>query len=551
MRDAADAKSITPRLISRRRLLQWSAFAALGSTVSPLTNRTIAGADGREGPEILEEATIAELQAAMASGRLKAHTLVQMYLARINAIDRNGPKLRSVLETNPDASAIAAALDEERRTRGPRGPLHGIPVLLKDNIDTADRLNTTAGSLALLGSRPRADATVAQRLRDAGAIVLGKANMSEWAFFRSTHGTSGWSARGGQGVGPYSLDRTPCGSSSGSGQAVAANLVTVSIGTETDGSIVCPSGVNSVVGIKPTVGLTSRAGVIPIAHSQDTVGPIARTVADAAIVLGALTGVDRRDPATGESAGKFFTDYTRFLDRNALRGARIGIPRQAFFGYSEKADAIAEAAIAVMKAQGAVIVDPANIPTAQGGFLPGGELTVLLYEFKQDLNLYLADRRDPVIHSLADLIEFNLDHAAEEMPFFQQEIFLLAQEVDLVRDRPAYLAALAENHRLSRQEGIDAVLKQFSLDALVVPTTAPPWKIDHVDGDHILGLSSQAAALAGYPLVSVPAGFSFGLPVGITFMGTAYSEPKLIALAYAFEQATKARRPPRFTAVTA
>jgi amidase len=550
MSDARAAEGITPRMISRRTLLQWSAFAVLGSTVSSLAARTPAGADGRDGPEILEEATIAELQAAMASGRLKAHTLVEMYLARIHAIDRNGPKLRSILEINPDALTIARALDEERRMRGPRGPLHGIPVLLKDNIDTADRLNTTAGSLALLGSRPRADATVAQKLRDAGAVILGKANMSEWAFFRSTHGSSGWSARGGQGLGPYSLDRTPCGSSSGSGQAVAANLVTVALGTETDGSIVCPSGNNSIVGIKPTVGLTSRAGVIPIAHSQDTVGPMGRTVADAATVLGTLTGVDPRDPDTAASAGKFFTDYTQFLNRNALRGARIGIPRQVFFGYSEKADPIANAAIEVMRAQGAVIVDPANIPTAQGGFLPGGELTVLLYEFKQDLNLYLANRQDPVIHSLADLIAFNLSHAAEEMPFFQQEIFLQAQAVDLVNGRPAYLAALAQNHLLSRQEGIDAVLNQFNLDALVVPTSAPPWKIDHVDGDHILGLSSQAAALAGYPLISVPAGFSFGLPVGITFMGTAFSEPKLIALAYAFEQATMARRPPQFVAVT-
>jgi amidase len=351
-------------------------------------------------------------------------------------------------------------------------------------------------------------------------------------------------------VNPYSLDRTPCGSSSGSGQAVAANLSAGALGTETDGSIVCPSGTNNIVGIKPTVGLTSRAGVIPIAHSQDTVGPMCRTVADAAAVLGALTGIDPHDLATAASAGRFHADYTQFLDPDGLRGARIGVARQPYWGYSEKADAVAEDALRVMRDQGAVIVDPANIPSAQGGFLSSGELTVLLYEFKQDLNLYLDQRDDPAIRTLADLIRFNIDHAAEEMPFFQQEIFLLAQAVDLERDRPAYLAALEENQRLSRQEGIDKVMDQLDLDALVAPTGAPPWKIDFVDGDHILGLVSQTAALAGYPLISVPAGYSFGLPVGLTFMGRAWSEPTLIRLASAFERATRARRPPEFVANT-
>jgi amidase len=545
-----DPDKTAPGPITRRHFLHLSTIAAVGSSGVELAKPAPASAEGKRRREHLEEVTIPELQAAMDSGRLTAHAVTEMYLERIEEIDRHGPKLRSVLETNPDALDDARALDRERRARGPRGPLHGIPILLKDNIDTADRMNTTAGSLALLGSRPHRDATVAAKLREAGAVLLGKANMSEWAFFRSTHGVSGWSARGGAGVNPYSLDRTPCGSSSGSGQAVAANLCAVSLGTETDGSIVCPSGANAVVGIKPTVGLTSRAGVIPIAHSQDTVGPFGRTVTDAATVLGALTGADPRDPATADSVGRSHRDYTQFLDPNGLRGARIGVPREVYWGYSEKADALAEAALRAMRDAGAVIVDPANIPSARGGFLPGGELTVLLYEFKADLNAYLAERGDRLIRSLADLIAFNLAHREEEMPFFQQEIFLLAQAVDLVRDRPAYLAALEENHRLSRQEGIDAVMDEHDLDVLVAPTGAPPWKIDFVDGDHILGLSSQAAALAGYPLISVPAGYAFGLPVGVTFMGRAWSEPTLIRLAYAFEQATKHRRPPRFTRST-
>ena len=494
----------------------------------------------------VEEATVAELQAAMAVGRLTARRLTELYLERIAALDRSGPTLRSVIETNPDALDIAMALDRERASSGPRGPLHGVPILLKDNIATADRMETTAGSLALVGARPSRDAFVAERLRAAGAIVLGKANLSEWANFRSTHSSSGWSARGGQAVNPYALDRTPCGSSSGSASAVAANLTAASLGTETDGSILCPANANGVVGIKPTVGLTSRAGVVPIAHSQDTVGPFGRTVADATAVLGAITGIDPSDLTTQASAGKAHRDYIAFLDPHGLRGARIGIAREVYFGYSEKTDAVAEAAIETLKALGAVIVDPANIPTAKQMRESEAELTVLLYEFKADLNAYLADLGpDAPVRTMEEVIAFNEAHPAEEMPYFGQELFLQAQAKGPLSDQD-YLAALEENRRLSRQEGIDAVMDALDLDALLMPTGSPAWKIDLIDGDHHLGSSSQPAALAGYPAISVPAGHAFGLPVGVTFMGKAFSEPKLIRFAYAFEQATKARRPPRF-----
>lgn len=533
--------------MSRRALLQLGALAAAGASVGGLGRR--APAHAANVTFDVEEVNIVDLQAAMASGRVTAVDLVDIYVSRIEAIDRNGPTLRSVLEINPDARDIARALDEERRNKGARGPLHGIPMLLKDNIDTADKLHTTAGSLALAGSRPPRDATIAAKLREAGAVILGKANMSEWAYFKSTPNTSGWSARGGEGRNPYALDRTPCGSSSGSAVAVAANLVAVAIGTETDGSIVCPSGVNAIVGIKPTLGLTSRAGVIPIAHSQDTVGPFGRTVADAATVLGAIAGPDPRDRATQASAGKFHTDYTKFLDKNGLRGARIGVPRQNYWGYSKKADAIATAALDAMRAQGAEIVDPANITTAKG-FFSEGELTVLLYEFKADLNAYLVSLGpNAPVKTLADIIEFNKRHAGQEMPFFGQDL-LEGSEAKGPLTEEAYLKALAENQRTARQEGIDAVMAEHRLDALVAPTTSPPWKIDTVNGDHLIGLVSHSAALAGYPLVSVPAGFVQGLPVGITFMGREWSEPTLIKLAYAFEQVTKARRPPQFKATS-
>ncbi len=490
----------------------------------------------------IEEATIADLQRAMESGELTSRSIVEMYIQRINTLDKSGPTLRSVLEVNPDALVIADALDQERQTKGARGPLHGIPVLLKDNIDTADQMETTAGSLALLGSRPTRDAFVAQKLREAGAVILGKTNLSEWANFRSTQSSSGWSGRGGQGLNPYALDRNTCGSSSGSGQAVAANLTSVAIGTETDGSIVCPSSSNSIVGLKLTLGLVSRSGIITIAHSQDTAGPMTRTVADAAVVLTALTGVDPRDDATTESKGKVQKDYTTFLDANGLRGARIGVARNLGFGSSPETDVIMEDAIKALKAAGATIVDPAEVPNTDK--YGDTEFEVLLYEFKADLNKYLAERGGEM-RTLKDLIEFNEKHAAEEMPYFGQEIFLMAQEKGPLTDK-AYRDALATNRRFSREEGIDAVMDKHNLDALVAPTGSPPWTTDLINGDHFLFGSSSPAAVAGYPNITVPAGYSFGLPVGISFMGRAYSEGTLIKIAFAFEQATKVRRPPKF-----
>jgi amidase len=516
------------------------------------------GAEVDSGPfPELDAVTIADLGSRFRGGEPSIRELVEQYLQRIEALDRNGPRLLSVIEINPQAMEIADALDHELRTRGPRGPLHGVPVLLKDNIDTADQMLTTAGSLALMNSRPRRDAFVAQQLRHAGALLLGKTNMSEWANFRSSHSSSGWSARGGQCRNPYVLDVSPCGSSSGSAVAVAASLAAVAVGTETDGSIVCPASVNSVVGIKPTLGLVSRTGVIPIAHSQDTVGPFGRTVADAAALLGVLTGADPRDAATVHDRGRLGAqrasgddggDYSRFLDLEGLRGARIGVPRAVYWGNSEKSDAIAEAALALMRQLGAEIVDPADISTAQAMEEEPGEMEVLLYEFKHDLDAYLAERGDPNVRRLADLIRFNEEHAGVELRYFGQEHFVQAQEKGPLRD-PLYLEALARNHRLSRQEGIDAVMEKYQLDALVTPTQGPPWAIDLVNGDHDLGPSSSTpAALAGYPIVSVPAGYAFERPVGISFLGRPYSEPILIRLAYAFEQAASVRRPPRFLA---
>ena len=493
----------------------------------------------------VEEATIADLQEAMVAGRVTARRLVELYLERIEAIDRQGPTLNSILEINPAALAIAQSLDEERAATGPRGPLHGIPILLKDNIATADAMQTTAGSLALVGAQVPRDAFVASKLREAGAVLLGKANLSEWANFRSDYSSSGWSGRGGQVHNPYVLDRSPCGSSSGSAVAVAASLAAASLGSETDGSILCPSAINGVVGIKPTVGLTSRAGVIPISHSQDTIGPHARTVADAATLLGAIVGVDARDPATEGSAVKFFRDYTQFLDAEGLRGVRIGIARKIYFGYSPKTDEVINAAIERMRELGAIIVDPAEIPTAEQMSKSEAEMTLMLYEFKADLNDYLAELTESPVRTLADIIAFNTAHAEEELPYFGQELFQRAQETTSLED-PKYLAALEETRRLSRQEGIDAVMDAHQLDALVMPTGGPSWCIDLVNGDHFGGASSQPAALAGYPAISVPAGHIFGLPVGVTFMGRAYSEPTLIQLAYAFEQATKARRVPHY-----
>jgi len=534
---------------TRRDFLKTGGWLAAGLSVTPLLSAC--ATVGGPGPITdVEEISIAEIQAAMAARRLDAESLVQMYLARIQAIDRTGPTLHSVQEINPDALAIARTLDEERKAGRLRGPLHGVPILLKDNIATADKMETTAGALALVGARPREDSTIAHRLRQAGAVILGKASMSEWAYFKSTPSSSGWSSRSGQARNPYALNRTPCGSSSGSAIAVAANLVTASIGTETDGSIVCPAGVNGVVGIKPTVGLTSRAGVIPISATQDTVGPFGRTVADAAAVLGALVGVDARDPATQASAGKAQTDYGKYLELNGLRGARIGVPRDGYFGYSPKADAVVNQAIDALRNGGATIVDPIKIPNFDRPTLNAAEITVLLYEFKAGVNAYLASVAPGAqVRTLDDVIQFNKRNTRENLPYFGQELLERAQaKGDLTEAE--YLEALEKCRRLAGKEGFDAVMDEQSLDALIAPTTTPAWPVDLVNGDQFRGSSAKSAALVGYPLVSVPAGGVQGLPIGITFMGRAWSEPTLIKLAYAFEQATKARRPPQYNAST-
>jgi amidase len=480
----------------------------------------------------------------MASGKYTAKQITELYLHRIEEIDRNGPTLRSVIEVNPDALAIADALDAERRTKGPRGPLHGIPILLKDNIETADKMMTTAGSLALAGSIASKDAFLVARLRAAGVVILGKTNMSEWANFRSTHSISGWSGRGGQVRNPYALDRNPCGSSSGTGAAIASNLAAIGVGTETDGSIVCPSGANALVGIKPTLGLVSRSGIIPIAHSQDTAGPMARSVSDAALLLTALAGVDPADPDTTRGAAAAARDYSTSLDAGALKGARIGVARRQYFGYSDPTDRIVEQAIADMKSRGAVIVDPADIPTAAK--MDRCENQVLLYEFKADLNKYLKGLSPAApVHSLSELIAFNVREEAREMPYFGQELLISAEQKGSLAS-PAYKAALAQCRLLARDQGIDLVMQRYRLDAIVAPTGGPAWTTDFVNGDHFSGGSSTPAAVAGYPSITVPAGQAFGLPIGVSFIGRAWSEAKLIALAYAYEQATKHRRPPQF-----
>ncbi len=511
----------------------------------------VAGATASAPPEAqarlkafeLDEITVTGLQQAMQSGRLTARFIAEKYLTRIEDADKHGPGVNSLIETNPEALDIAEKLDRERKAHGPRGSLHGIPVLIKDNIATRDRMMTTAGSLALVGARAPKDSFVAKKLREAGAVILGKTNLSEWANIRSSHSTSGWSGRGGLTRNPYALDRNPCGSSSGSGAAVSANFCALAIGTETDGSIVCPSGVNGIVGIKPTVGLVSRAGIVPIAHSQDTAGPMARTVTDAAILLGALTGADTDDPATGSSQGKALTDYTRFLDPHGLRGSRIGVVRKSF-GISDAVDALMNQAIDEMKRQGAVIVDPADIGSMEQ--VGGSEFQVLLYELKADLNSFLAALGPGApVHTLEEIIEFNEHNHEKEMPYFGQETFISAQAKGPLTEK-AYLDALEKDHRLARKEGIDAVMEKFQLDALVAPTGGPAFLTDLVDGDHDVGGSSTPAAVAGYPNVTVPAGFIFGLPVGVSFFGRAYSEPNLIKLAYSFEQATRHRRAPQF-----
>jgi amidase len=483
-----------------------------------------------------EEATVAGLRASMASGDLSSRALTEAYLARIEEIDA---ELRSVLEINPDALEIAQRMDAERGAGNDRGPLHGVPVLLKDNIETADRMRTTAGSLALGEATPARDASVVERIRGAGGVILGKANLSEWANFRSTRSTSGWSARGGQCRNPFSPDRSPCGSSSGSGVAVSVNLCAVAIGTETDGSIICPSSITGIVGIKPTLGLVSRSGVIPVAHSQDTAGPMARTVADAAALLTVLAGVDERDPAT--AAARVEPDYTAFVDPEGLRGARIGAARN-LAGFNDRVDRLYDEALDAMRALGAEIVDPADV--AHKGELDDPEYEVLLYEFKADIEAYLATLGPSQPHrTLGDLIAFNREHAEEEMPFFGQEVFEQAVEKGPLSD-PTYVDALATCRRLSREEGLDATFTNHELDAIVAPSNAPAWLIDHANGDHYVGGESTFAAVAGYPNVTVPMGFAFEMPIGLSFMGRPWTEGTLIRLASAFERATEHRRPP-------
>jgi amidase len=491
----------------------------------------------------LDEISIGELQQDMQSGKFTARAIAEKYLSRIDAIDKHGPTINSVIETNPEALAIADALDKERKQNGPRGPLHGIPVLIKDNIDTADRMMTTAGSLALVGAKPTKDSFVAKKLREAGALILGKTNPSEWANIRSSHSTSGWSGRGGLTKNPYALDRNPCGSSSGSGAGVSANLCVGAIGTETDGSIVCPSSANGVVGIKPTVGLVSRSGIIPISHTQDTAGPMCRTLRDAAILLSVLAGVDAEDRATLDGRGRNFLDYSKFLDPGGLKGARIGVVRK-YFGFSDPVDALMEESLDLLKKEGATIVDPAEIETF--GKTGENELLVLLYELKADLNTYLA-RLGPSAHvrSLAEVIKFNEGNREKEMPYFGQDMFIKAEAKGPLSSKE-YLDALENNLRLARKEGIDATMDKFNLDALVAPTGGPAWLTDLVNGDNSVGGSANAAAVARYPSVSIPAGFVFGLPVGISFFGRAWSEPTLIKLAYSFEQTSNTRKPPKF-----
>jgi amidase len=494
---------------------------------------------------ILPEWTISDLQERLESGELTARRLAELYTERISEIDKNGPYLNSVIEMNPDAPEIADTLDAERKAGKVRGPLHGIPILIKDNIDTADRMQTTSGSLALEGHIASKDAFIVKQLRKAGALILGKTNLSEWANFRGERSVSGWSSRGGLTRNPHALDRSASGSSSGSGAAVAANLCVAAVGTETDGSIISPSHTNGIVGIKPTLGLLSRSGIIPIAHSQDTPGPMARTVADAAILLGAMTGVDVQDPATRGSKKRGNTNYTRSLDRDGLRGARIGVARN-MAGTNPRIIKIFELCIKVMEHLGAVIVDPVDVPKFDK--FEKTELDVLHYEFKADLNKYLkASNGSAGVHSMEDVIRFNEENSHRVMPYFGQEHMLTAQETTSLRDKK-YREALARNLRLARKEGIDAAMRKHKLAALIVPSGAPARLIDLVNGDsnNWDGESTSPAAVAGYPHITVPAGFVFGLPVGISFFAGAWQEPTLIKFAYAFEQATQYRRPPRY-----
>lgn len=494
---------------------------------------------------ILPEWTIAELRQKLDSGELTARQLAELYLGRIEAIDRNGPHINSIIELNPDALEIAGKLDEERKKKKARGALHGIPILLKDNIDTRDRMQTTAGSLALEGNCAAQDAFIVKQLRKAGAVILGKTNLSEWANFRGKRSISGWSSRGGLTRNPYALDRSACGSSSGSGAAIAANLSVGAVGTETDGSIICPAQTNGIVGLKPTLGLLSRSGIIPIAHSQDTPGPMTRTVADAAVLLGAMTGVDAGDPATRPSKKRGLSNYAKFLDLDGLKGARIGVARN-MAGANPRILKIFETCLDVMKQLDAVVVDPADVKHFDK--FSDSEMEVLHYEFKADLNAYLKTLdADVRVHSMEDVVKFNLENDDQTMPYFGQEHMTMALERGTLKDRK-YKSALAKNLRLARKQGIDATMKKYKLDAIVVPSGGPAWVIDLANGDAINWdmESTSPAAVAGYPHITAPAGYVFGLPVGISFFSTAWQEPTLIRLAYAFEQATQFRRQPRF-----
>ena len=511
----------------------------LAALVTALLATSAIAADGKALD--VAYASVRQLQQQMAAGTLDSRRLTQQFIQRIQQLDQSGPTLRAVLEINPDAMKLAGALDAARVGSAARSPLYGIPVLLKDNIDTGDRMLTSAGSLALVAAPAARDAGLVERLRKAGALILGKTNLSEWANFRSSHASSGWSGRGGQTRNPYALDRNPCGSSAGSAVAVAAGLATVAIGTETDGSIICPASMNGIVGIKPTLGLVSRSGIVPISHNQDTAGPMARSVADAAALLTVIAGSDPRDPATAH-ADRHATDYTRFLDPHGLRGKRIGVVRQ-LAGADVNADRVLDQAIATMKAQGAIIVDPVTIPHLdQLGPL---ETTVLVTDFKHDINAYLTTRTGLKVKTLADLIAFNDAHADTEMRWFGQDLFQQAQAAGAITD-PAYIAALAKVKQLAGPLGIDAALKAQHLDALLAPSVGPAFMTDLVDGDHVAGGASQPAAVAGYPSITVPAGWAHGLPLGIVLFGAKWSEPTLISIAYGFEQHTHAWRAPKF-----
>jgi len=534
--------NVSPSQPSRRGFL--SAGIGAGLAAAALHSAVDAAPADDSGFELFEQ-SISDLQDGMQAGKWTARSLAEKYLERLEAIDRKGPELRSVIEANPDALALADELDKERKEKGARGPLHGIPILIKDNIDTADRMATTAGSLALVGAKPPEDAFAVKRLRAAGVVLLGKTNLSEWANIRCTYSTSGWSGRGGLTKNPYALDRNPCGSSSGSGAAVAANLCAVAVGTETDGSVVSPSSANGIVGIKPTVGLVSRTGIVPISHSQDTAGPMARSVRDAAILLGVLAGIDAEDQATAASKGQAHPAYTKFLDPKGLKGAKIGVARN-HFGFHDGTDALMNEALDVLKREGATLVDPAELPNMDRVTDP--ENLVLLYELKADLNAYLA-RLGPKapVHSLKEIIDFNEKNKKKEMPYFGQDQFTKAEAKGPLTSYE-YLEARAKCLRLTRTEGIDAIMDKSKLDALVAPTMGPTCITDLVNGDRFLGGCSTPPAVAGYPHITVPAGHVYGLPVGLSFFGRAWSEPVLIKLAYAFEQATKHRRPPKFLA---